>query len=505
LFLWNLVNQTMAREISAVTGKPKVVRREVGKLEAIKAAKMTKEQWAKWQADKYQKAWPRPTYMQEKKQFVHVRDGGEGAYRDQTYEIVTRWTEKTKIQYRPHAKAPGSKSHVRYEKYAKATTVGEALKLGSWPIDWCYDYEHGFIKVLGGTIRDEPIDQSQVDDMKKLTETDKVLLAWYKRELAKKFGLKVQDLHVPGGHGESLLIRAHRMVANRRATEYLEAAEKANQAVSEARVEEVLGLWGFARNPNRQNVFPDGRDWVWSDNIGLVRDRQGSIHLTSTTTRYPSVIKMLCTWLTARLPSEAADFTFTSLNLNCNYAARRHRDGNNLGPSMIKAFGPFEGGELSCFPSDDKSVELEKLPEDDRVRCNIKSHLCMFNGNSAHEVSDFTGKRFSVVYFTASCHARASEEDKAKLKELGVPFPSADADPHALLQAPDGYKKKQQRSKGTVPKQLRLWPVASLSTRLRKRGQATPTKAGKKVAQSTPPKAAAVKKATLKRSPQKKK
>jgi len=494
----------MARGSSAAIAKPKVVRREIGKKAAIKGAKMTKEQWANWQADKYQKAWPKPAYMLEKKPFVHVRDGGEGAYRDQTYEVVTRWTEKTKIQYRPHAKAPGSKSHLRYEIYSKATTVAQALKLGSWPIDWCYDYEHGFIKVLGGPIREEPIDQSQVDDLKSLTEVDKVIMAWYKRELAKKFGLKVQDLYVEKHQGENLLIRAHRMVANRRATEYLEASAKAGQAVTEEQVESVLSVWGYARNANRVNVFPDGKDWVWSDNVGLVRDRQGSIHLTSATTRYSSVIKLLCQWLTARLPSEAANFSFTSLNLNCNYAAKRHRDGNNLGPSMIKAFGAFTGGELSTFPSDDKSVELERLPEEDRVRCNIKSHLCMFNGNSAHEVSDFTGKRFSVVYFTASCHARATEEDKAKLQELGVPFPPADADPHALLQAPDGYKKKQQRSKGAVPKQLRLWPVASLSTRLRKRGQTTPTKGGKKMAQSTPQKVA-VKKATLKRAPQTKK
>lgn len=28
-------------------------------------------------------------------------------------EIVTRWTSKTRIEYRPHAKAPGSKSHIR--------------------------------------------------------------------------------------------------------------------------------------------------------------------------------------------------------------------------------------------------------------------------------------------------------------------------------------------------------------------------------------------------------
>ncbi|CAE7389076.1 unnamed protein product, partial [Symbiodinium necroappetens] len=141
-------------------------------------------------------AWPKPDYMQEKIEAKAVRDGGQGAYRDRTYEIVTRWTQHTKIEYRPHAKAPGSKSHIRYEKYSKAKTVGQALKLGSYPIDWCFDYEHGFIKVVGGNIRDEPIDKSMVDDDSQLTAVDKAIMNWYMRELAKRCGLRVADLRI---------------------------------------------------------------------------------------------------------------------------------------------------------------------------------------------------------------------------------------------------------------------------------------------------------------------
>ena len=35
---------------------------------------------------------------------------------------------------------------MRYERYSKAKTVGQSLALGAYPIDWIYDYEHGFIK-----------------------------------------------------------------------------------------------------------------------------------------------------------------------------------------------------------------------------------------------------------------------------------------------------------------------------------------------------------------------
>jgi len=448
----------------------KRVRQDNGRLAAIKAATMTKEEWKEWQTEKMAKKFPKPAYMLEKKPLVHVRDGGEGAYRDETYAFVTRWTAKTRIQYRPHAKAPGSKSHVRYEKYAKATTVGQAYEFETYPMDWCFDYEHGFIKVLGGPMRDEPLDLSQVDDLSKLTEVDKVIAQWHKRELAKKYGLNLADLATDKGGMESVLVRAHRLVADREAARYLAQAEKEGRPVNEEEVEKTLTFWGFQKNAARVNVFPDGKDWVWSDNLGLTRDRRGDIHLTYATKAYPNLIKLLVQWFTARLPAEASFFGFTSLNLNCNYAAKRHRDGNNLGPSAIKAFGDFTGGELSVFPNDDKSRQLENLPEDDRVACDIKKNLCLFNGNSAHQVADFEGRRFSIVYFTASCYAKTKPEDIKQLRELGFRFPH-DVDPLGILSAPAGFKGPgaSPRPRGAVPKQLRLWPVADLDARFGKK------------------------------------
>merc|ERR1712110_276017 len=113
--------------------------------------------------------------------FVREQGKGHNVYRDETYMEITRWTAGTKIAYRPHAKAPGSKSHVRYEKYSRARTVKEALKLGSWPADWCWDYERGFIKVVGGRLREEPIDSSEAD-MKGLDQVDLILAKWFVRE-----------------------------------------------------------------------------------------------------------------------------------------------------------------------------------------------------------------------------------------------------------------------------------------------------------------------------------
>merc|ERR1712080_20865 len=108
------------------------------------------------------------------------------------------------------------------------------------------------------------------------------------------------------------------------------------------------------------------------------------------------------------------------LNVNCDYAAKRHRDGNNFGPSLIKAFGSFTGGDLNVFPEDDRSTPLEALRPNGKVQFDIKNGLAMFNGNSAHEVESFQGNRFSIVYFTLGCHAEASPADKAGLRSLGI-------------------------------------------------------------------------------------
>lgn len=467
-------------EISEVTGKAKRVREDNGRIAAKKQATMTSEQWQEFQTEKFASKWSKPEYMAEKRAVQHVRDGGEGAYRDKTYEIVTRWRAETNISYRPHAKKPGSKSHIRYEKYAKAKTVGEALKLGSYPMDWCFDYEHGFIKVAG-PVQDEPMDPSKLRGNQQLTDVDKVIMHWFKRELAKRYNLDLKDLFLDKNSGETVIMRAHRLVANRKSEEFLKAAAKQNRAISDEEVTTAMFTWAFAKNPNRVNVLPDGQDWVWSDTMGLLRDRTGDIHITKPTTRYPAFVKLITQWLFDRIPPEVDTFKFTSLNLNCNYAAKRHRDGNNFGPSFIKAFGSFTGGELNVFPEDDRESirQLEKLPLKDRETVDLRTNMAMWNGNSAHEVQDFVGNRYSVVYFAAGCHAKASDEDKAKLRELGFPYPATDEDPEALLDAPVGY------GKGAVPKhstKLRVWNAAAMAKRSKRRGWAvaTPTKGVKR-------------------------
>lgn len=210
--------------------------------------------------------------------------------------------------------------------------------------------------------------------------------------------------------------------------------------ITEEEVHETLSEWAFAKNANRQNVLPGGQDWVWSDTVGLLRDRVGDIHLTSATKLYPEVVRLLNKYLADRLPAEVQGFKWTSLNLNCDYAARLHRDGNNFGPSAIKAFGPFTGGQLNYWPEDDRKVDqLDDLKDKDKVQFDLKNGVAFFNGNCAHSVNDFVGHRYSVVYFTVGCHDKAPQDCSSQLEQMGFHYPETDEDRYELLRPPRGY------------------------------------------------------------------
>mmetsp|Transcript_26127 Transcript_26127/g.56651 ORF Transcript_26127/g.56651 Transcript_26127/m.56651 type:complete len:570 (-) Transcript_26127:238-1947(-) len=415
--------------------KPRKTRSTEGREEAKAAAVMTSEEWKKKQVGLDSK-WPAPEYMS--KSHAH----GATCYRDETYEITTRWMAETKISYRPHAKAPGSKSHIRYEKYSKAKTVGQALKLGSWPADWCWDYERGFIKVHG-PVRIEPLDSSKITNEDETTDVDKAIWRWYLRELAKRHELTIEDLK-GGCSGESLIMRAHRLLSQREARRILKDAEKEKRKITNDEVLTVLRKWSFGKNTNRVNVTPENQEWVWSDTLGLLRDRIGDIHLTPPTKTYPEVIGVLNKYLHDRIPPEMKSFRWTSINLNCNYAAKRHRDGNNFGPSAIQAFGDFEGGCLNYWPEDDRTCDKEeKMKAADSVKLNLKDGLCLFNGNCSHSVDDFKGERYSVVFFCVRCFNEAPEECKAQLRSVGTIYPEPDADRWAVIRPPRGYANKK--------------------------------------------------------------
>merc|ERR1711920_550172 len=127
-----------------------------------------------------------------------------------------------------------------------------------------------------------------------------------------------------------------------------------------------------------------------------------------------------------------------------NYAGKRHRDGNNVGPSIIKAIGNFTGGNLNYYPNDDRVLELEDLPASDKVNLNLAKNWALFDGRRAHEVDPFKGDRISLVYFTCPRNDRIDAKTKAAMLKCGFKLPTAKSTQRNmnLMAAPSGYGKK---------------------------------------------------------------
>merc|ERR1719359_1333695 len=85
----------------------------------------------------------------------HSKRGTGLKFNASSYDLISRFTGKTRIKYAPNPKTPGSKSFDRYAKYQNAKTVADALKHCK-PADLLWEYERGYLKVLGGPMAPKP-------------------------------------------------------------------------------------------------------------------------------------------------------------------------------------------------------------------------------------------------------------------------------------------------------------------------------------------------------------
>jgi hypothetical protein len=361
-------------------------------------------------------------------------------YCDKAYKEVMTWTEKTKIKYAPNRKS--GKSFVRYGKYMKGKTVGESLAKGSFGLDLLFDYEKGLLRATGGPKRAQPpqVDGMSKEDRAKLSKTDLMLGKMYAKWKMWKASFKhlaehgmtrqelkdMNDVKDPEGGKDSIIVAIGRREAQAKAKEILAAVKKEGRPVAEDEVLACLQLWGFKENVNRGNVMPDGHKFVHSDTIGMIKmSTCERTLLTVGTNRYPEFTELIARWFKEQLPAELKDkFAYTSVNINKNYAGKLHRDGNNCGPSFIKAFGKFSGGELNYWPSDDKNTPLEDFDPKAKVTMNIKDNLMLFDGNRGHFVNSFKGERFSLVFFSIRTWNKVPKKDAKDAARCGIPLPT---------------------------------------------------------------------------------
>lgn len=225
-------------------------------------------------------------------------------------------------------------------------------------------------------------------------------------------------------NAESADIQTARIIANEMARRKLQKGGK----LSDRDVLEVLSLWGFSDNTSRLNVLPEGAKFVHSDTLGVLRIRNGTYRIFDPTTRYPSVTRLLCQWfLTNKGKDIPNKFGFTGISINCNYAARRHRDNGNEGPSAIRAMGKFSAGQLDYFPKDTKApnrCDVTALDANQSVCFDVSKKFVLFNGNNAHGVRQFKGNRYSLVFFTTSKFFKIKKKEVDTLKKLGFKTPT---------------------------------------------------------------------------------
>ena len=96
---------------------------------------------------------------------------------------------------------------------------------------------------------------------------------------------------------------------------------------------------------------------------------------------YPDLYLLLLEFIKNHDPS----FKFTNIIINKNFKCEAHKDKNNSDQSLIIGLGDYFGGELV----------INGIPND------IKNKWVKFDGkNNLHYVTDFTGDRFTIVYYT---------------------------------------------------------------------------------------------------------
>jgi len=246
-------------------------------------------------------------------------------------------------------------------------------------------------------------------------------------KLAREYNMNLDKIHEEAGkqcNSECADVQTGRMLANEMTRRMLASGK----AIRDKEVVSVLQIWGFAENTGRLNVMREGVKSVHSDTIGIIRTRQGPYRIIDPTTRYEHVTVLINKWFATNKGNEIPkEFGWTSININHNYAGARHRDGNNEGPSCIKAIGKFTGGKLNYYTKDEKRpgrCDVAQLSPKDKVSFDLLKAFTFFSGNSAHEVDPFKGERFSVVFFSTGKYWKMKSPDHRTLTKLGFKIPT---------------------------------------------------------------------------------
>ena len=121
--------------------------------------------------------------------------------------------------------------------------------------------------------------------------------------------------------------------------------------------------------------------------LGYGNTREFGIGEFSWNRKYPEVLRALINFGNKVVPP---GWEYTAITLNKNVQAKKHRDGNNVGRSVIVGIGDYTGGELRVW----------NLAGTEYTDLDLRDQPAMFNGAlRAHETQPFTGERWTIIYY----------------------------------------------------------------------------------------------------------
>ena len=186
-------------------------------------------------------------------------------------------------------------------------------------------------------------------------------------------------------------------------TNYCVGQSEGDTIASDSALLQVLRNWTCDKNSHRHNIMPSGNDWIASDLFGATRSRglrdggDTTWGITKRTRNFASVAALCNRWLRDRLHGSllgddssssslpSAPWFWSSITLNKGFASRRHRDSNNVGPSIIRAFGDADAGGLYYWPDDPGTGAVNDLQPNDKqlLELRLPLHLAAYDGKQA--------------------------------------------------------------------------------------------------------------------------
>jgi hypothetical protein len=121
--------------------------------------------------------------------------------------------------------------------------------------------------------------------------------------------------------------------------------------------------------------------------LGYGNTRRNGTAEFAANAKWPAVLRALIKFGNLIVPE---GWVYTSITLNHGVQAKKHRDGNNTGKSIIVGIGDYTGGELRVWDANDEN------PQD----WNLKDRPTLMNGALLpHETQPFTGERYTIIYY----------------------------------------------------------------------------------------------------------